>query len=369
MTEKPRRARPTVAFALLPLVAATHGAAARAADPGEPAQTVAAITASVTDWTPHLDAIGSLRAVAGADLSAETAGIVSAIHFRSGADVQAGDVLVELRLNDEPGRLAQAEAALSLAAINLARDERQLAANAVSRAVVDQDKSALDGDRAQVTAEQALIAEKIVRAPFAGRLGIRLVDLGQYLPAGTAMVTLQALDPIYMDFYVPQNALAAVQVGDPVAVSVDSYPGRRFPGRVLAVTPRVDAASRTVQVRATLENRDHALLPGMFGTVSVTNTRLAAPRYVTLPQAAIAFTTYGDTVFVLRPDADGRLVAHQVLVTTGATRGDQVAITAGIGPGDRVVTAGQVKLHDGTPVTVDDRVQPSDNPSPNPPEE
>ncbi len=347
---------PVASFAALP---------ARAA---EPTQTVTAIEAPLLAWRPHLDAVGNLRAVRGADMSAEVAGIVDRIHFTSGQDVHAGDILVELRLNDEPGRLAAARAAASLAAINLGRDQRQFSAQAVSRAVVDADQSMLDQDRAQVAQVPALIDEKIVRAPFDGRLGVRLVDPGEYLAPGTAMVTLQMLDPIYMDFYVPQGSIEAVHVGADARATVDGLPGHDFPARVLAITPRVDQASRTVLVRATLANPDHALLPGMFASIRIQS--VAAPtRLVTIPQSALSFTTYGDTVFVARPDAKGVLVARQVLVRTGATRGDQIAILSGIAPGERVVTAGQIKLHDGTPVAIDDKVMPSDAASPNPPEE
>ena len=334
----------------------------------EPTQTVVAIAAPLLAWRPHLDAVGNLRAVRGADMSAEVAGIVDRIHFTSGEDVHAGDILVELRLNDEPGRLAAARAAANLAAINLARDQRQFAAQAVSRAIVDADQSTLDQDRADVTQIQALIDEKIVRAPFDGRLGVRLVDPGEYLAPGTAMVTLQSLDPIFMDFYVPQASIEAVHVGAAGSVTVDGIPGRDFPARILAITPRVDQASRTVLVRATLANADHALLPGMFASIRI-ESGAAATRLVTVPQSAISFTTYGDTVFVVKPDSNGILVAHQVLVRTGAARGDQIAILSGIAPGERVVTAGQIKLHDGTPVAIDDKIMPSDAAAPNPPEE
>ncbi len=350
--------RPASASALAVLLVAA--ATARAA---EPVQTVSAIRAPSLEWRPHLDAVGNLRAIRGADMSSEVAGIVDQIRFMSGEDVHAGDILVELRLNDEPGRLDAARAAADLAAINLARDQRQFAAQAVSRAVIDADKSTLDQDRAQVVQDQALIAEKIVRAPFDGRLGVRLIDPGQYLAPGTAMVTLQTLDPIYMDFYVPQGSIDAIRVGDQASVMVDSYGTRRFPARILAITPRVDQASRTVLVRATLANHDHALLPGMFANIRIEN-ETGGRRYVTIPQAAVSFTTYGDTVFVVRKDAHGTLVAHQVLVRTGDTRGDQVAILSGLSPGDRVVTAGQIKLHDGTPVAINDQIMPSDASAP-----
>ncbi len=333
----------------------------------EPVQTVSTVVAQRESWQPSLDLIGSLRAERGAELAFEVAGIVDAIGFVSGQDVAAGAVLVRLRLNDEPARLVQLRAQADLAATNLARDSKQNAVQAVSRAVVDNDRSVVASARAQVDAEQALMEEKVLRAPFAGRLGIRQVDLGQYLQPGTGIVTLQALEPMYVDFPVPQEALAMLHVGDAAAVSVDAYAGRRFEARVVAISPQVDAASRSAVVRASLDNRDHALVPGMFATVHVAAG--AAREAVTVPQAAIAYSTYGDTVYVLRHDPDGRLVAHQVLVTTGAERGDQVAVAAGLAVGDVVVSAGQLKLHDGSVVVVNNQIRPGESASPQPAEE
>ncbi len=333
----------------------------------EPAQTVSTVVAQRQSWQPSLDLIGNLRAERGADLAFEVAGIVDAIGFASGQDVAAGALLVRLRLNDEPARLAQLRAQADLAATNLGRDSKQNAVQAVSQAVVDNDRSTLAADRAQVDAEQALMEEKVLRAPFAGRLGIRQVDLGQYLQPGASIVTLQALDPMFVDFPVPQQALAMLHVGDVADVSVDAYPGRRFVARVAAISPQVDAASRSATVRAALDNHDHALVPGMFATVHVAAG--AAREAVTVPQTAIAYSTYGDTVYVLRHDAAGRLVAHQVLVTTGTERGDQVAVMAGLAAGDVVVSAGQLKLHDGSVVEVNNQVQPGGGANPQPAEE
>ncbi len=334
---------------------------------GEPPQTVSTIIARSLPWRVHLDAVGDLRAVRGADLSAEVAGIVGEIDFTSGADVPAGAVLVRLRPNDEPARLAELRANADLAALNLARDTRENAAQAVSHAVVDTDRATLAADRAQVQGEQALIDEKIIRAPFAGRLGVRQVDLGQYLQPGTPIVTLQALDPIYVDFYLPQGEIAGVAIGDEVEVHVDTYPGRTFTARILAVAPRVDQASRTAQIRATLFNRDHALLPGMFTTVRLQTGAPAA--HITLPQAAVTYATYGSTVFVVQPGPRGTEIAHQQLVVTGATRGEQIAVLSGLQGGETVVTAGQLKLHEGTPVTVDNALPMRMTADPHPPEE
>ncbi len=334
--------------------------------------TVATATASLQQWQPKLDATGTLRASRGADLAAEVSGIVDTIEFASGSDVTAGTVLLRLRLNDDPARLEQLQAAANLAEITYARDLKQLKAQAVAQSTVDTDAANLRSARAQVAAQQALMDEKVVRAPFAGRLGIRQVDLGQYLPAGTPIVTLQALDPIYLDFFVPQQSAGEVRAGQAVVVRVDAWPGRGFSGTVSAVNPRIDAASRMVQVRATLANPDRALLPGMFATVSV---EIGKPHQrVTIPATAVTYNPYGSVVYVLRPDGEDaaghpKLVARLQFVTTGDTRGDQVAIVKGLRAGDVVVTAGQTKLRNNQRVLVNNAVQMPDNPAPTPPDE
>jgi membrane fusion protein (multidrug efflux system) len=312
-----------------------------------------------------LQAVGSIRAARGADLAAEVAGVVDSVDFDSGSDVQAGTVLLRLRPNDDAARLADLQAAADLAAQNLARDARQFTAQAVSQATMDADHSHLLSARAQVAQQQALMAEKIVRAPFAGRLGLRLVDQGQYLPAGTTIVTLQALDPLYVDFYVPQQSLADLRLGAEAEVHVDAYPGRSFMGKVTAISPKLDAASRMLSVRATLQNADHALLPGMFATIAL--QKGAVQHYVTLPNAAIVYNPYGSLVYVV--DAGKPATVHQAMVKTGPMRGDQVAVTEGLTDGQIVVTAGQIKLHQGAAIVVNNTVQPTDNPQPHPAEE
>jgi membrane fusion protein (multidrug efflux system) len=237
-----------------------------------------------------------------------------------------------------------------------------LAAQAISQATVDADASNLKSARAQVVAQQALIEEKTVRAPFAGRLGIRQVDEGQYLGAGTTVVTLQALDPIFIDFYVPQQALARLQVGQAVGARVDTYPGDGFDGKIVSINSKVDTASRNVQVRASFGNSDRRLLPGMYANVAIDNG--AATTEITLPQAAITFNPYGDTVFVVQQG-----VVQQRFVKLGDTRGDQVAVKSGIAAGDVVVTAGQMKLRNGSAVVVNNNVQPANDANPAPPNE
>ncbi|WP_428392595.1 efflux RND transporter periplasmic adaptor subunit [Lichenicoccus sp.] len=328
-----------------------------------PAPSVSTVIAKRELWQAQVRATGQVVAVQGADLSAEVSGIVGAISFASGQDVAAGTVLLRLRPNDDDARLAQLQALASLGAANLARDRKQFTAEAVSRATLDADQSNLAAEQAQVAAQRAVMAEKAVRAPFAGRLGIRLVDLGQYLTAGTAIVTLQALDPIYVDFNVAQQALGRLHVGQTISAHLDGWPDRVFKARLSAINSRLDAASRMATVRAELDNHDHALLPGMFAVVDV-DTGAAIPR-LTLPQAAISFNPYGDFVYVLERGAGGQLIANSRVVATGAVRGDQVAILSGIKAGEQVVSAGQLKLRSGMPVEVNNSIQPPDNAAPN----
>jgi membrane fusion protein (multidrug efflux system) len=331
----------------------------------EPPAVVSTTVARASDWQDRLAAVGTIRAVRGADLAAEVAGVVDTVEFDSGRDVAAGTVLLRLRPNDDDAKLADLQAAAQLAAENLTRDSKQFHAQAVSQATLDADQSHLLSARAQVAQQQALMAEKILRAPFAGRLGLRLVDQGQYLPAGTTIVTLQALDPLFVDFYVPQQALAELKTGDAAALRVDTYPGRVFDATISAVSPKLDPASRMLSVRATLPNHDLALLPGMFANVTMNVGPVH--RYITLPNAAIVYNPYGSLVYVVdqgKPDT-----VHQVLIKTGPTRGDQIAVTQGLSDGQTVVTAGQIKLRQGSAIIVNNTVQPLDDPAPHPPEE
>lgn len=335
-------------------------------------QTVSAMPAAESEWQTQLEAVGSLRAVKGADLSLEVSGIVDTISFQSGDDVQAGAVLLKLRSADDLAKLQSLQASAELAQVTYNRDQKQFAVKAVSQATLDTDAANLKSFRAQVAEQQAVVDKKILRAPFAGHLGIRMVDLGQYLNAGTTVVTLQALDPIYLDFYLPQQALDEIAEDQPATAKVDTYPGRTFAGKILAINPKVDPSTRNFQVRATLANPGHKLLPGMYATVDIT---VGAPkRYVTLPQTAVTFSSYGDTVYVLQeqgqgPDGQPQYVAHQTFITTGPTRGDQVAVLKGVKEGDMVVTSGQVKLRNGATALVNNTVQPANNPNPVPVDE
>ena len=339
------------------------------ASQANPPQTISDTVAQKQDWQPQMTAIGSLRAVHGADLSAQIGGIVSAIHFDSGADVAEGALLVELSSADDQAKLESLKAQSQLAQITYDRDQRQFQAQAVSKQIVDTDAQTLKSDLAQVAQQQATLDYKTIKAPFAGRIGIRQVDVGQYLAPGTAVVTLQALDPIYIDFNLPQQALAQIAVGQNVNVTVDTFPGKQFLGKISAVNSKVDLSSRNVQIRATLDNHDHKLLPGMFASAAIDVG--GKQSYVTLPQTAVTYNPFGSTVYLVDnkgKDANGQdqLVARQVFVTTGDVRGDQVAILKGVNVGDTVVTAGQIKLRNGSPLHIDNSVQPTDDANPKP---
>ncbi len=328
-----------------------------------PPQTVSTVTAAPQPWQPQVEAVGSLRAVNGADLSLEVSGIVGELAFNSGDDVPAGQVLLRLRSEDDVARLQALQATADLAQVTYDRDVKQWKAQAISQATVDSDTFNLKNARAQVEQQRAMVDKKVLRAPFAGHLGIRAVDVGQYLNAGTTVVTLQALDPIYVDFFLPQQALDRIKVDQEISIKVDTYPGQKFPGKISAINPQIDASSRNVQVRATLANADHRLLPGMYATIDID---VGAPeQHITLPQTAIAYNPYGSTVFIVQQNGAAKTV-RQTFVTTGATRGDQVAVLSGVKAGDIVVTAGQMKLRNGSPVAINNSIQPASDAAPAP---
>lgn len=353
------RRRAVIVLALLVLGGAayfgvkhfTEGGPA-AAPRGAPVQTVAALPAQRQSWQPSMELVGELRASEGADLALQVSGIVQSIDFESGDTVAAGAPLLQLLADDQIAKLDSLKATAALNAITLKRDTEQLKIKAVSQATVDSDQANLKNSEALVAQQQALVAQYSLKAPFAGRLGIRGVDLGQYVSAGTTVVTLQAIDPMFVDFYVPQQFFGRLKVGRPVNVKIDAYPGEVFPGVVSAINSKVESGSRNVKVRASLKNPEGRLVPGMFAKVALEVS--TAGEFVTLPQTAIVANPYGSTVFVLEKAPDGKtLVARETFVKTGQARGDLIAITSGVKEGDTVVVAGQIKLRNGTAVVVD----------------
>jgi membrane fusion protein (multidrug efflux system) len=335
--------------------------------------TVSTVKASEQAWQPALNAVGSLRAANGADLAAEVAGLVTEVNLKSGQEVKKGQLLVQLRDGDEVAQLQQLQANAELSKITLERARKQLAAQAISQADFDTAQADTKARMAAVAQQQVVIAKKQLRAPFDGRAGIITISPGDYLAAGTPVVTVQQLDPLYVDFNVPQGELGRLKVGQPVTLTLDAYAGRSFSGKLSAINPKVDASTRNVQVEATVPNHDQTLTPGMFAKVSVDVGKQRSQ--LTLPQAAIVYNPYGDTVYVVQPskgkDAKGKPLpptVKQAFVTTGDSRGDQVAILKGISAGTEVVSSGQMKLKNDATITVDNSVQPADSASPTPQE-
>ncbi len=281
--------------------------------------------------------------------------------------------MLQLRDGDDVARLQQLEANARLSQITFQRARQQLAAQAISKADYDTAAANLKANQAAVAQQKVVVAKKQLRAPFAGRAGIITVSPGDYLSIGTSVVTLQQLDPLYVDFSVPQRELGQLQVGQQVNLGVDAYVGRSFSGKLSAINPKVNTDTRNVQVEATVANHDKQLIPGMFAKVRVDIGH--SRQLLTLPQAAIVYNPYGDTVYVVHPSKgrgkDGKALpatVQQTFVTLGETRGDQVAILKGIDPGTVVVTSGQLKLKNGAPIVVDNSVQPADQSHPTPQE-
>ncbi|HJU17089.1 MAG TPA: efflux RND transporter periplasmic adaptor subunit [Stellaceae bacterium] len=308
--------------------------------------------------------VGSLSAVQEVTIAPELAGRVTRIFFKSGAMVKAGDPLVQLDDGPEQGDLANYEAQYRLAQLTLERAKRLASGQFTAQQTVDQDQSQLDQIAAQIQKTRAIIAQKLIRAPFAGRLGIRHVDLGQYVNPGAAIVTLTDLSTLYVNFTLPSQQRAEIALGQTVDVTADAFPGRAFKAKITTIEPQLDPDTRTLAIQASLANPDHALLPGMFVDAAVVLP--AQPDVVVLPETAVDYTLYGDSAYVIRAqgkDKAGRpiLVAERRPVKTGARWKGLVAVLSGLRPGERVVSAGQIKLHDGAEVAV------SPTPAPQPP--
>ena len=336
--------------------------------PAPPPATVTTTLAHFEPWQPQIQVVGSLKPFRGADLSVEVPGIVAEVNFDSGGDIAAGAQILRLIDADDVAKLRTLEASRDLAETNYKRDQAQLARQLISQAQFDVTAATLKSYQAQVAEQQAIVEKKTLRAPFAGHLGIRVVNAGQYIAPGTVAVTLQALDPIFFDFFLPQQTLEEIKVGQEISVKVDTYPDMIFSGKISTIDPKVDPATRNVAVRATLPNRDRKLLPGMFANATiVTGT---PQRYITLPQTSVTFNPYGNMVYLVQhktgPDGKDSLVAQQAVVTTGDTRGDQIAIMSGLKDGDEVVSSGQTKLQNGSTISVNNTIQPSNDPNPHP---
>jgi len=345
-----------------------QAAAGQAAAFQPPPEAVTTIVARQEDWPASLSVIGTTAAVQGVTVSADTPGIVDRISFESGRAVRQGEVLVELDTRQEQAQLAAVEAQRDLARLNFQRMEGLVADGAISRA--DYDRAAAEQKETEARAGEirAAIARKTIRAPFSGILGIRQVNLGQYLSGGDAVVPLQSLHPIYVNFGVPQQETARVRMGRTLRVTADELSGVEFVGRVTAVDAVVNPATRNVQVQATVPNPDGKLRPGMFVQTAVVTG--ATRGIVAIPASAISYAPFGDSVFVVTdlkgPDGRTYRGVRQQFVKIDGTRGDQVAVVSGVNAGDEVVTSGVFKLRNGAAVLVNNKVQPGNNPSPKP---
>jgi len=331
-----------------------------------PPDAVTTVVAKSETWPSTLDVIGTTAAIQGVTVSADLPGVVDKIHFESGEAVHAGDVLVELDTRQERAQLAAAESDRDLARINSERDRQLVKEGVIAQTQFDNSSAQQKSTEAKVGEIKATIERKTIRAPFSGILGIRQINLGQYLAAGQAIVSLQALNPIYVNFGVPQQQSSLVRTGRTLLLTSDDVPGVEFKGRVTAIDSVVNEATRNIQVQATLPNPGGKLRPGMFVQVAL---GLGANREViALPASAINYAPYGDSVFVVTNDKDpkGNRKVRQQFVKVEGSRGDQVAVVSGLNSGDEVVSSGVFKLRNGAAVQVNNKVQPPNNPKPKP---
>lgn len=326
--------------------------------------TVSAMKVTDTLWQPQIKASGSLRAIRGVNVTTELPGIVQKIDFKPGAFVKEGDVLVQLNADNDVALLHSLQANAELANTTDIRNKAQYLIHAISKATLDTSSANLKSLRAQVNQQAAVVAKKTIRAPFSGRLGINAVNPGQYLNPGDTIVMLQTLDPIYVDFSVPQQMIAQLKLGQTVTIKTDAAPNKTFTGKITTINPALDATTRNVQVEATLNNVGLQLAPGMFVAVDVMVGK--AEHFLTLPQTAITFNSYGDSVYIINQDKEdkNKLTVKQAFVVTGKTRGDQIQILKGLKEGMQVVTSGQLKLKNEMEVKINNAIQPTDNPAP-----
>ncbi len=343
-----------------------QAAAGQAASFQPPPEAVTTVVAVQEPWPSTLAVIGTTAAVQGVTVSADLPGIVDRITFESGRFVRAGDTLVQLDTRQEQAQMTAAEAQRDLARLNFQRMEGLIKDGAISRAEYDLASAEQKQTEARVGEIRAMIDRKIIRAPFSGILGIRQVNLGQYLSAGDAVVPLQSLHPIYVNFGVPQQEAGQMRTGRSVRITTDDVSGAEFMGRISAIDSVVNEATRNVQVQATVPNPDGKLRPGMFVQTAVI---LGASRpVVALPASAISYAPFGDSVFIVSelkgPDGRSYRGVRQEFVKLGGGRGDQIAVVSGVKPGDEVVTSGVFKLRNGAAVVVNNKIQPTNNPAP-----
>lgn len=337
---------------------------------GAPVETVSTTEVIAEKWERSVESVGSLRAVQGADLSTESSGVIVKILFENGQEVKQGDLLVELDHETESANLRSADAEADLARTVYERTKRLRANNTVPQSELDAAESQLRKTSAIVEQLKSTISKKQLNAPFSGRLGIREVNLGQFVDNGDTIVSLQALDPIYVDFLLPQQLIAGLGIGRPLKLITDVYPDREFPGELTAINSQIDPVTRNIRLQGTLRNSDGALRPGMFARVILTLGE--AEEVVRIPATALITAPYGDSVFVLetekRDDGTEQQVARQRFVRTGRARGDFISVAQGLKPGETVVSSGAFKLRNGAPVAVNNELAPQPQLAPSPPD-
>ncbi len=334
---------------------------ASAANQTVPPEAVNSFDVKSQEWQPRVYAIGSVVAVQGTTLSAEAEGTVREIAFEAGSVVKAGDVLVKLDTDVEQAQLRAAEAQANWAQTSFKRAQELFASRTISQAEVDSADAAVKQANAQADNIRALIAKKTLRAPFDGRLGIRRISLGQFLNKGSPVVSLQSLDPVYVEFNLPQQRLGEIAEGLQVEVTTDSYPAVQFHGKITAVNPDVDPSTRNVRIQASLPNDDGRLRPGMFVSVNMVVARKEQVLFI--PETAVLYAPYGDSVFVIHPGddkdaANASLVVRQQVVRLGARHGDFIVVEEGLKPGDKIVSTAPFKLRPGMAVVIDNSLAP-----------
>ncbi len=335
----------------------------------QPAETVSSSVVTEDKWPDTLLTVGSISAVQGVKITAEIPGTVSTIAFESGAAVAQGDLLLSMDVSAEEAQMRALDAQTELAKTNLGRVKSLREEKTVSQAEMDQAEATVKQTQANADAIRATIAKKVIRAPFAGRLGIRQVNVGQYLEPGKLIVSLQSLAPVYGDFSLPQQEFARLKNGLTVRATTDTYPDKQFTGKLTAINPDLDASTRSIRVQATFENVEQLLRPGMFTRMEIV---FAEEREVlVIPATSILSAPYGDSVFVIEPStatnaAPGEMVVRPQLVRVGQARGDFITITSGLKVGERVATSGVFKLRKGTTVLENNTITPRSNKKPNP---
>ena len=343
----------------------------------QPVQTVSVVESQAETWAPSVPAIGTLRAVAGVDIAPQVGGVIKALNFDRGQDVEKGSLLVQLDDAVEQADLRSNLATLKNADVTLDRQKNLITGGNTAKATVDQAQAARDTAAAAVERSKALIAQKAITAPFSGRVGLRKGDIGQYVAPGASVANLQQLDPIYVDFPLPEQNLAAMKVGAALEFNVDAFPGKVFKGAIRAIDARVSSDTRNVLVRGEAPNPDKTLLPGMFANVSIS---IGEPRQVvTIPRTGVSFSLYGDTIFVVKPEpppagsaqaapanGDQIFTVERRVAKVGDAREDRVAILDGLAAGEKIVSEGQLKLQPGMRVRIDNAAALPAAPSPRP---